>query len=201
MAIFIDAANLERSVEKMWVNPKDIPNEHKNTPANELCWRVDYKKLADFFNRLGTVSQLNFYSPHFGSESHNRFLTFLKHAGFKLKTKALKEYLDHTPEIPHRKANFDVELAVDATFTLENYQTFVLFSGDCDFAYLLKFLRGQGKMTIVFSRTGHIAWELPPACHYYFDVADFRPEILRIAPKPSKAKNPAFRRDPAIYNK
>jgi uncharacterized LabA/DUF88 family protein len=74
----------------------------------------------------------------------------------------------------------DVELAVDATFNLNKFDTLVLFSGDCDFEYLLKFLRGQGKMVIVFSRTGHIAKELPPASNYYFDIVDFRHEIFRI---------------------
>jgi hypothetical protein len=35
-------------------------------------------------------------------------------------------------------------------------------------------------MVIVFSRTGHIAKELPPASNYYFDIVDFRHEIFRI---------------------
>jgi uncharacterized LabA/DUF88 family protein len=95
-------------------------------------------------------------------------------------TKPLKEYLDHTPEEPHRKANFDVEIATDATFTMNAYDTFVLFSGDCDFEYLLKFLRGQNKATVVFSRSGHIAKELPPASTFYFDIVDFRHSMLRI---------------------
>jgi uncharacterized LabA/DUF88 family protein len=82
-----------------------------------------------------------------------------------------------------------VEIAVDAVHKLKNYQTFILFSGDCDFEYLLKFLRGQGKIAIVFSRAGHIAKELPPASNCYFDIVDFRDELLKIEPK--KAKNPA----------
>jgi len=178
--VFIDAANLERSVQDMWVNPKDITDEFKKYEADKLCWRVDYKKFEKFFKEIGGLQKINFYSANFGSESHNRFLTFLKNLGLKLKTKAIKEYTDHTPQTPHRKANFDVEIAVDATFTLKDYDTFILFSGDCDFEYLLKFLRGQGKTTIVFSRSGHIARELPPACNHYFDIADFRNEILRM---------------------
>jgi len=101
----------------------------------------------------------------------------------------LKEYNDHTDEKPHRKANFDVEIAVDVTHNLSNFDTLVLFSGDCDFEYLLKFLRGQNKTVIVFSRAGHVAKELPPASNYYFDIVDFRYDILRIVLK--NAKNPA----------
>lgn len=188
--VVIDAANLERSVKDMWVNPKDITGEYKKYPADKLCWRVDYKKLNNFFKNICDLRKICFYSANFGSESHNRFLGFLKKAlRFDLVTKLLKQYNDHTIDRPHRKANFDVEIAVDATYNLKNYQTFMLFSGDCDFEYLLKFLRGQNKITIIFSRTGHIAKELPPACNYYFDVVDFRNEILRLEPR--NAKNPA----------
>lgn len=182
--VFIDAANLERSVRDMWVNPKDIPDEFKSHQANDLCWRIDYKKLQNFFKTVGECKSIRFYSANFATDSHNRFLAFLKRVlKFKLETKFLKEYQDHTPEQPHRKANFDVEIAVDATHTLADYKTFILFSGDCDFEYLLKFLRGQNKITIVFSRSGHVAKELPPASNHYFDIADFRDQILRIEPK------------------
>jgi uncharacterized LabA/DUF88 family protein len=179
--IFIDAANLERSVQSMWVNPKDIFDILKNNKAEKLCWKVDYQKLEKFFKNVCNAQKIRFYSAEFQTENHNKFLSFLKKAlGFKLKTKPLKEYKDHTAECPHRKANFDVEIAVDATYHLKEYDTFILFSGDCDFEYLLKFLRGQNKITIVFSRTGHVAKELPPACNYYFDIVDFRNEILKI---------------------
>ena len=188
--VYIDAANLERSVQDMWVNPKDISADFKKFSSDQLCWRIDYQKFHNFFNSLGDLKKIKFYSADFATESHHKFLWFLsKVLKFKLETKPLKEYTDHTPELPHRKANFDVELAVDATFELENYDTFILFSGDCDFEYLLKFLRGQGKIAIVFSRAGHVAKELPPASSYYFDLVDFRHELLKIESK--KAKNPA----------
>ncbi|MBI4119146.1 MAG: NYN domain-containing protein [Parcubacteria group bacterium] len=188
VAIYIDAANLEQSVRDMWVNPKDIPNELKHIPANKLRWSVDYKKLKIFFKSVGVLVFIRFYSADFESKSHFNFRYFLrKNLKFLLNTKPLKRYYDHTDINPHRKANFDVEIATDATFNMSKYDTFILFSGDCDFEYLLKFLRGHGKLTVVFSRSGHVAKELPPACHQYFDITDFRSEILQITPK---AKNP-----------
>lgn len=84
--------------------------------------------------------------------------------------------------------NFDVEIAVDSTYTLDNFDTFILFSGDCDFEYLIKFLRGQGKVVIGFSRSGNVAREIPLALTNYFDIADFRKEFLRIDER--KAKHP-----------
>jgi len=179
--VYIDAANLEKSVQDMWVNPKDVPNDFKNYTADHLHWRIDYQKFHHFFKSIGDLKEIKFYSADFQTESHHKFLWFLnKVLKFKLGTKPLKQYNDHTPQQPHRKANFDVEISVDATFKLNQYDTLILFSGDCDFEYLLRFLRGQNKIAIVFSRTGHVAKELPPASSYYFDLIDFRHEILKI---------------------
>ena len=72
---------------------------------------------------------------------------------------------------------------------MNKFDTLILFSGDSDFEYLLKFMRGHGKVALVFSRSGHVAKELPPAASHYFDIVDFRSEILDIQGK--KAKNPA----------
>lgn len=199
-AIYVDASNLESSVREMWVNPKDIPNDLKHFESDKLCWRVDYEKLKLFFENICPVIRIAFYTPDFNTESQQRFLWFLKKKlKFTLISKPLKEYSDHSSDNPHRKANFDVELAVDASLSHEDYDTMVLFSGDCDFEYLLKRLRGINKNTIVFSRAGHIAKELPPACNEYFDIIDFRHEILSIKKAPD-AKNPlrGNGEDPAV---
>lgn len=184
--VFIDAANLERSVQDMWVNAKDIPDNFRASMAENLKYAVDYKKLKEFFSNRCDLKEIKFYSADFKSESHRKFLYFLDKLGLKLETKPLKEYKDHCLDAPHRKANFDVEIAVDATFAKDQYDTFILFSGDCDFEYLAKFLRGQSKIFITFSRAGHIAKELPPASNYYFDIVDFKNDILKIEPKMQK---------------
>jgi uncharacterized LabA/DUF88 family protein len=187
--VYIDAANLEQSVKGMKVHAEDVSAELANTPVENFRWSVDYRKLKEFFSSMGAHQGVRFYTADFGSDSHRKFCYFLdKGLEFKLVTKPLKEYKDHTPEAPHRKANFDVEIAVDSTFSLASFDTFILFSGDCDFEYLIKFLRGQGKVVIGFSRSGNIAKEIPPALSYYFDIADFRNEFLRI--DRLKAKDP-----------
>ena len=177
--VFIDAANLEKSVQDLKVKAGDrlvLPAD-----VDLYCWRTDYKKIKIFLRKICLLTEVRFYSARFNSYSHNQFLTFLKkELGFKLNTKEVKEYRDHRPEAPHRKANFDVEIAVDAILSLKNYDTFILFSGDCDFAYLLSILKGRGKTTIVFSRAGHVAKELIIASVYYFDIAKFRGQILKI---------------------
>lgn len=197
--VFIDAANLEQSVKAMWVSPGDVPERLKSHGANQLCWRVDYAELNNFFKTNCKLQKIRFYTANFERDAYNRFLALLKTLGFKLTTKPLKEYEDHTAANPHRKANFDVELAVDSLCNLDHYETFILFSGDSDFEYLLKFLRRQKKVTIVFSRKGHIAKELPRACHYYFDIIKFRKEFLRIEIRNTQKIPP--KRDSAVDNK
>lgn len=190
VVIFIDAANLEQSVKDMFVRPDDVPDNLKHLSGDGLRWSVDYRKLNEFFKMFGVHSGIRFYTAEFASDSHQKFLYFLKKGlNFKLVTKPLKEYGDHTPEEPHRKANFDVEIAVDSTFTLDKFDTLILFSGDCDFEYLIKFLRGQGKIVIGFSRSGHVAKELPPALSHYFDIANLRSVFLAVNRK--DAKSPA----------
>lgn len=196
-SIYIDAANLEQSVKEMFVIPRDIPEDLKSYQPSDLRWRVDYEKLKRFFSVYGIPGEIHYYTPEFATDSHRKFRSFLKNRlQFKLTTKPLKEYRDHTPETPHRKANFDVEISIEAVLQREEYKTFILFSGDCDFEYLLKFLRGQGKTCIVFSMRGHVADELLPAANYYFDLIDLRHSLLRIQPRDigryPDAKRPAF---------
>ncbi len=186
--VYIDAANLEQSVKDMFVRPDDAPDNLKHLSADGLKWSIDYQKLKDFFATLGDYQGTRFYTAAFDGEGHHRFRYFLdKGLKFKLVTKPLKEYEDHTAEVPHRKANFDVEIAVDSTFSIDDFNTIILFSGDCDFEYLIKFLRGNGKVVIGFSRSGHVAKELPPVLSHYFDIANFRSIFMRVGPK---AKSP-----------
>jgi uncharacterized LabA/DUF88 family protein len=188
IVVYIDAANLEQSVKNMFVRPDDAPDNLKHLSIDNLRWSIDYQKLKNFFATLGDFHGIRFYTAAFEGDAHRNFRYFLdKRLKFKLVTKPLKEYEDHTIEIPHRKANFDVEIAVDSTFSIDDFDTMILFSGDCDFEYLIKFLRGNGKVVLGFSRSGHIAKELPPALSHYFDIANFRSIFMKVV---QKAKNP-----------
>jgi len=60
----------------------------------------------------------------------------------------------------HRKANLDVEITLDAVDLKDQYDSFVLCSGDGDFEPLLKYLKAHRKRCVVISTKGHIAVEL-----------------------------------------
>jgi len=182
-AVFIDAANIERSLADLGTDPPRIKKLRKGfrwKPFPKGYWKMDYKKLRRFFLKESKLVSMNFYSARFWTESHDGFLAFLKRNGYRLLTKSVKE-VGLTEK--HRKANFDVEIAVDAVSWMSNYDTLVLFSGDSDFAYLLEFLRRKRKNIVVISQRGHIAKELVMVANFYRDIYKFRNDFLRVDEK------------------
>lgn len=59
-----------------------------------------------------------------------------------------------------KKGNLDIELALDAYINKDQYDIFVLFSGDSDFMYLMNLLKICNKRIIVFSTRKQIAREV-----------------------------------------
>ena len=166
--VVIDAANLESSVKslKFW---------------------IDYIKLKKLFNNKKLI-EIRDYCVHHNTENQNNFFTFLKKSGYKLITKPLK--IIKAPEIKTgdiRKANFDVEIAVDVMNMILQFNTLILFSGDSDFDYLIKFLRAKNKSVIVISTKHHVSRELIESSNKYIDLEKIEKLISR-----DKNKSPSF---------
>lgn len=159
--VFIDAANIELS-------------------AKDLKFKIDYKKLQKYLINNYKIEYLGFYTVRFETKEHDNFLTVLKKSGYKLNTKPLKIIKNRDRELGDiRKANFDVEIAVDAMKLIDKYQTMVLFSGDSDFDYLIKELRKSGKGVVVISLSHHISKELIESSDYYLDLKKIKGQISR----------------------
>jgi len=192
VAVYIDAANLEKSVQALGLIPPRRFKKDMSWKADRNLWRVEHKKLRKFFEKNTKLSGVSFYTARFGTKSHESFLTFLKNNGYRLVTKPVKtilgrgrtitcEHCGYKNKIPdERKADFDVEISVDAVNWMKYYETFVLFSGDSDFVYLIQFLKRHGKKIIVLSRRGHVAYELRTSrdVDYYQDIWKLRNQFL-----------------------
>jgi uncharacterized LabA/DUF88 family protein len=76
-----------------------------------------------------------------------------------------------------KKGNLDIELALDAYRKKDEYETFVLFSGDSDFEYLLRLLKESEKRIIVISTRKHVSKELLLRADYYLDLKKLTGEI------------------------
>lgn len=130
--------------------------------------------------RDGDLIEIRDYCVRHNTNNQNKFFTFLKNNGFTLITKPLK--IIKPEDISRgdiRKANFDVEIAVDAMEMINNFDTLVLFSGDSDFDYLLKKLKGKNKNTVVISTKYHISKELIKSSNKYIDLKKLRSLIER----------------------
>lgn len=186
-AVFIDAANIERSLADLGTKPPKFKKWPKGLSWKSFprgYWGVDYKKLYRFFKQNTKLVSINFYSARFDTRDHDSFLAFLKRNGYRLITKPIKRIKTEAGQ--HRKANFDVEISVDAVSQVNNYRTLVLFSGDSDFGYLLGFLKSQGKKTVVISQRGHVSKELVGATDVYLDIYKLRNQILRAKTQKSR---------------
>lgn len=159
--VVIDAANLESSVKS-------------------LGWWIDYRKLWGLFKKQTRLVEIRHYGARFNNPRHDRFLTVLRRIGIKLVTKPLKVIRrSDRGKDEVRKANFDVEIAIDAVKLIPFYDTLVLFSGDSDFEVLVKTLRSLGKKAIVVSTKHYISKELIRSCNQYLDLKKIKEEIIR----------------------
>ena len=193
VVVYIDAANLEKSVQALGEIPPVHIKKGRIWKANKNLWQVDYKKLYRFFKKNCRLSSVSFYTARFNTKSHDKFLNFLKKNGYRIVFKPIKtisgrgrvitcEKCGFKNKIPdERKADFDVEISVDAISWMRNYDTLVLFSGDSDFVYLLRFLKRQDKKVVVLSRRGHVANELRTSRNvdFYQDIWKLRGELLK----------------------
>ncbi|MBI4035311.1 NYN domain-containing protein [Candidatus Daviesbacteria bacterium] len=159
-SVFIDAANIELS-------------------AKDLNFKVDYKKLHTWLQNKVKLQFIGFYTVRFDTKNHDAFLTVLKRTGYKLITKPLKLIKNRRNGEHLRKANFDVEIAVDAIKRLDTFDNCILFSGDSDFNYLIKELQNKGKTVIVASLRYHVSRELVESTDFYLDLRKIKNEISR----------------------
>src|ERR1041385_8758030 len=80
-----------------------------------------------------------------------RFYGYLNHAGYTVRVKSIKYFRDEASGELTRKANLDLELAIDLFTTSSQYDTAVLVTGDGDFERAVELLRSYGKRVIVAS--------------------------------------------------
>ncbi len=148
VAIFIDGANLEAS-------------------ARHMDARVDFAKLLACF----PGAKARYYQADFAHAGQGRFFSKLKNLGYVLVTKPVKVIYGHDGS-EDRKANFDVEISVDASVSRDSFDCAVIFSGDSDFAYLADTLRAHGKTVVVISAYRATGRELRAASSLFFSLAD-----------------------------
>lgn len=139
--VFIDAANIFYSQKTM-------------------KWRISYVNLKKYLERECNLSKCFVYTAYVKDNKNQlRFLKMLDKAGFLVRTKPVKT-IKVRKGTYQWKGNLDVELTMDVLENIKKYDSLILFSGDSDFAPLLKKVKEYGKRVIVASTKDHVAKEL-----------------------------------------
>ncbi len=165
-AVFIDGANLFFT-------------------QRHLGWQIDFSRLMAFFMSGYAPVQANYYVPASEpvSEENAAFTRVLTAHGYRITSKPVKKIVNKETGVIVMKGNLDVELVVDALSGADQYDTFILFSGDSDFLPLLRALKEQGKEVQVYSTQGLSARELlaEPGIAYH-DLALLKERIEQVRP-------------------
>ncbi len=176
VSIFVDGANMYYAQKR-------------------LGWFIDFRKALDFLARHaeGNVMEAYYYT---GADIHSRgretaFHDYLMHAGFTVRTKAIKQIVDDATGEIVEKANLDIELVIDLFNTLNQYDICILMSGDGDFERALEALRARGKRFIVVAHPDMTARELRNvAGSNFLDLRELESVFARTDRLPEFADDP-----------
>jgi uncharacterized LabA/DUF88 family protein len=145
---------------------------------------IDYNKLLRVLLGDGRLLRAFFYTGvDVGAERQQGFLLWMRRNGFRVVHKELKTFYDGT-----RKANLDVEIAVDMVSLAGRYDTAVLVSGDEDFVYAVNAVAYKGCRVEVAGFRSNTAPKLIDVADYFIDLGEIA-ERVRKEPTHSRYYN------------
>lgn len=166
IALFIDGANLYAA-------------------SKTLGFDIDYRKLLKAFQKRGYLLRAYYYTALVEDQEYSSIrplIDWLDYNGYKVVTKAAKEFTDSTGR-RKVKGNMDIELTVDAMQLAETIDHFVIFSGDGDFRCLVEALQRRGRKVSVVStlttQPAMISDELRRQADHFIDLVSLKAEIGR----------------------
>src|SRR5262249_55445788 len=156
IAIFIDGNNLFHAARSVGVE-------------------IDYAKLLNFLRGESPLLRAFFYTGvDERAERQQGFLLWMRRNGYRVVQKELKTFPDGT-----KKANLDVEIAVDMLSLVGNYDTAILVSGDEDFAYAINVVAYKGVRVEVAGFRGNTSPRLIDVADRFIDFDGVIGEICK----------------------
>jgi uncharacterized LabA/DUF88 family protein len=177
IAIFIDGNNLFHAARSVGVE-------------------IDYAKLLDVLRGQDILLRAFFYTGvDQNAERQQGFLLWMRRNGYRVVEKELKTFPDGT-----KKANLDVEIAVDMLSLADKYDTAILVSGDEDFAYAVNAVAYKGVRIEVAGFRSNTSPRLIDVADRFLELDSLIAEICK---SPDRPYNPnsttgqyqAYRRD------
>jgi uncharacterized LabA/DUF88 family protein len=136
---------------------------------------IDYNKLLRVLLGDGRLFRAFFYTGvDAGAERQQGFLLWMRRNGFRVVQKELKTFYDGT-----RKANLDVEIAVDMLSLAGRYDTAVLVSGDEDFVYAVNAVAYKGCRVEIAGFRSNTAPKLIDVADCFIDLGDIGDRVRK----------------------
>lgn len=114
--------------------------------------RVDFQILSEMMRGLRYPNQISqqlvAYIVTDPKQGHHSMSQVLRSFGYQIRERFLRH---HKGMKKPTRSDWDVGITVDAIDRLNDYDTFVLCSGDGDFVYLLEYLKVRGKRVVVLT--------------------------------------------------
>jgi uncharacterized LabA/DUF88 family protein len=136
---------------------------------------IDYNKLLRVLLGDGRLLRAFFYTGvDVGAERQQGFLLWMRRNGFRVVQKELKTFYDGS-----RKANLDVEIAVDMLSLAGKYDTAVLVSGDEDFVYAVNAVAYKGCRVELAGFRSNTAPKLIDVADYFIDLGEIADKVRK----------------------
>src|SRR5215831_17901477 len=136
---------------------------------------IDYNKLLRVLLGDGRLLRAFFYTGvDVGAERQQGFLLWMRRNGFRVVQKELKTFYDGT-----RKANLDVEIAVDMLSLAGRYDTAVLVSGDEDFVYAVNAVAYKGCRVEIVGFRSNTAPKLIDVADCFIDLGEIGDKVRK----------------------
>lgn len=156
VAIFIDGSNLFYA-------------------ALQLGIEIDYAKLLSRLTGGSRLLRSFFYTGvDRNNEKQQGFLLWMRRNGYRVISKDLVQLPDGS-----KKANLDVEIAVDMMSLVGSYDTAVLVSGDGDLAYAVNAVSYRGVRVEVVSLRSMTSDSLINVADRYIDLDTVKEDIQK----------------------
>jgi uncharacterized LabA/DUF88 family protein len=150
-----------------------IDNSNLFYSQKELETRINYLSLKNYFSAQEAYVYMSLNPENI---SEQRFLSFLERNKFHVCVEKMTTRQDGS-----RKANLDVEIALDMLSRASDYDVAILVSGDGDFHWLVQRLKHMGKYVVIVGLDGMTSPVLKKKANRYINLRDICKVISRKA--------------------
>jgi uncharacterized LabA/DUF88 family protein len=165
---------------------------------NNEGWKIDWTKFKTHCNQAFKASRFFYYdgmiskgcyfdnNPNcslqdfiIAKQRKKNYFKLLRQINYKVRHKPVTRIYDKTEGKYKHKCNFDVELTIDAIDNINNYDIFILVSGDGDFEKLIKYLKGRWKKTVVIAPRDRLSDKLKKSANIFIHLDTIKNSIIK----------------------